>query len=150
MIEELKNNSLLLYNYLNSNRNGIQKQSSYNKRVQSTKQFYGVIRVGLYTYGTYFVAIRDNTKLIANVIGNIRTDWGEEKMPIFDGHVSYISQKPDNKRFISEDEAKYIANELNKTESKYIIEKIFDSRSISSRLPLKLLDYEKVIGSHNV
>lgn len=142
--EKLRRNSLLLYNYLNSNRIDIQKQSPYNKRIQNTKQFYGVIRVGLYTYGKYFVAIRDNTELVANVIGNIKTDWGEEKTPIFDGHVSYISQKPDNRHFISKEEAEYIANELNKPEAKYIIENIFDSRSISSRLPIKIIDYEKI------
>jgi len=133
--ETLKKEAPKLYNYLYSNKSKLLKQSSYNKRVQNTSEFYGVIRVGNYTYTDCFVAIRDNTKLNPCIIKKLTTDWQEEKLPLFDGHISYISQNP-NGEFISCEEAEYIYNKLK--EAEYIVLKIFNSRSISSKLPIKL------------
>ena len=138
--DKLEKESPLLFNYLKQNRDKLIKQSSYNQRVQNTQEFYGVIRVGLYTYSDCFVAIRDNTRLNPCIVRKIKTDWGEEKIPLFDGHISYISQRPDGK-FINCEEARYIWKRLK--ESEHIILKIFNSRSISSRLPVKLPIYEK-------
>jgi len=80
--EKLKKEAPNLYNYLNSHKKDIMRQSQYNKRIQNVKEFYGVIRVGLYTYSKFFVAIRDNTKLVACLVEWIKTHWGE-KEPYF-------------------------------------------------------------------
>ena len=138
--DKLQKEAPLLLNYLKQNRDKLIKQSSYNQRVQNTQEFYGVIRVGLYTYSDCFVAIRDNTRLSPCIVKKLKTDWGEEKIPLFDGHISYISQRPDDK-FINCEEAKYIWKKLKKSE--HIVLKIFNSRSISSKLPVKLPVYKK-------
>jgi len=138
--DKLQKEAPLLLNYLKQNRDKLIKQSSYNQRVQNTQEFYGVIRVGLYTYSDCFVAIRDNTRLSPCMVKKLKTDWGEEKIPLFDGHISYISQRPDSK-FIKCEEAKYIWKKLK--ESEHIVLKIFNSRSISSKLPVKLPVYKK-------
>jgi hypothetical protein len=145
--ETLKSEAPMLFNYLISFKSDLENQSEYNKRVQNTKKFYGVIRVGKYTFGNYFVAIRDNTKLVANVVGKIKTGWDEEKIPIFDNHISYISQKLDGKTFISKEEAEYIASILNRPGVRLIVMRSVDSRSISSRLPIKIEDYDKVVNN---
>jgi len=138
--DKLQKEAPLLFNYLKQNRDKLIKQSSYNQRVQNTQEFYGVIRVGIYTYSDCFVAIRDNTRLSPCIVKKLKTDWGEEKIPLFDGHISYISQRPDDK-FINCEEAKYIWKKLKKSE--HIVLKIFNSRSISSKLPVKLPVYKK-------
>ena len=138
--DKLQKEAPLLLNYLKQNKDKLIKQSSYNQRVQNTQEFYGVIRVGFYTYSDCFVAIRDNTKLSPCIVKKLKTDWGEEKIPLFDGHISYISQRPDGE-FINCEEAKYIWKKLK--ESEHIVLKIFNSRSISSKLPVKLPVYKK-------
>lgn len=82
--DRLQEEAPLLSNYLKQNRDKLINQSSYNQRVQNTQEFYGVIRVGFYTYSDCFVAIRDNTRLSPCIVKKLRTDWGEEKIPLFD------------------------------------------------------------------
>jgi len=136
--DRLQEQAPLLFNYLKQNRDKLIKQSSYNQRVQNIQEFYGVIRVGLYTYSDCFVAIRDNTRLSPCIVKKLKTDWGEQKNPLFDGHISYISQRPTGE-FIDYEEANYIWRKLK--DSEYIILKIFNSRSISSHLPINLPIY---------
>ncbi|MEM3473773.1 MAG: hypothetical protein QW735_04205 [archaeon] len=132
--ETLKKEAPNLYKYLLSKRDDIERQSSYNRRIQRTNEFYGLIRVGMYTYGDYFVAIRDNTKIVANVVKKIKTDWGIEKIPIFDGHVSYVKAK-------CEKEAKFIARIINSKDVRFVLSNLYDVRSIGSRLPIKIPKY---------
>ena len=134
-----------IYNYFQANKEILLDRSKYNDRIQKNEEFYGLIRVGLYTYGKYFVAIRDNTKLSPTIISKIKTHWGEEKTPIFDNHVSYISVRPDG-QFITKEEADYITKKLRERKVRFIVENLFDSRSISSRLPIKIEDYYKTIN----
>jgi hypothetical protein len=61
--DRLKETAPNLYDYLFSIKESLMHQSQYNRRIQNTNEFYGVIRVGKYTYSDIFVAIRDNTKL---------------------------------------------------------------------------------------
>jgi hypothetical protein len=131
----LKETAPNLYNYLFSIRESLIQQSRYNKRIQNVNEFYGVIRVGKYTYSDIFIAIRDNTKLSPCMVSKIKTHWGEYKNPIFDNHISYVGVE-------SIEEAEYLINKLKDEKIEKIISKIFDARSIGSRLPLNIPKYQ--------
>lgn len=141
-IDELKSLTPLTAKYLLDNEDILDSGSDFNKRVQSFDEFYGILRIGLYVYSDVFVCIRDNTKLSPKIITKIRTHWGELKTPLFDNHISYISEvlnkKKKHERFITTDEAKYILEKLLDKDVQEIILNSQDSRSISSRLPIKL------------
>lgn len=141
-IDELKTIAPLTARYLLDNDDILYAGSDYNKRVQSIDEFYGILRIGIYVYGDVFVCIRDNTKLSPNIITKIKTHWGELKIPLFDNHISFISEivndKDEHVRYISFDEAKYILDKLLDKDVQEIILNSQDNRSISSRLPIKL------------
>jgi hypothetical protein len=124
-----------IYNYFSSHFNEIVQQSTYNRRIQNVKEFYGLIRVGKYSYSKFFVAIRDNTKLNACAIKWIKTHWGEYKNPVFDNHVSYVPVS-------SMEEANYVVSKLRDPTVEKLVQKIFDTRSIGSRLPFKIPKYK--------
>ncbi len=129
-----------VYSYLCSISGSLNKGSQYNKRIQNIKESYGILRIGTYVYRKYFVCIRDNTKLAPNIITEIKTDWNTFETPLFDNHISYISEveRNNSKMGLDEKEANYILNKLQNKEVQYIIINSQDSRSISSRLPIKL------------
>lgn len=129
--EKFKEIAPNLYKHLFKHKDKIQKQSLYNNRIQNRKEFYAVIRVGEYTYGEHFVALRDNTKLNACYVGIINTDWGIKRQPIFDGHISYV-------KVSCKEEADYIVNVLKNPKVEELINILYDSRSISLRLPIKI------------
>ncbi|MBX0311045.1 MAG: hypothetical protein JHC31_04475 [Sulfurihydrogenibium sp.] len=133
--DRLKKMAPSLYSYLLSVKEPLMRQSRYDKRIQNVKEFYGVIRVGKYTYSDIFVAIRDNTKLSPCVISRIKTHWGEYKNPIFDGHVSYVAVG-------SIEEAEYLVSKLKNKKVEKIISKLFDARSIGTRLPINIPKYK--------
>lgn len=135
--EKFKKEAPNLYNYFSSHKIEIMEQSKYNRRIQNVKEFYGVIRVGYYSYSKYFIAMRDNTKLTSCIVEWIKTDWEEEKNPIFDNHISYVS-------LTSKEEAEYLLNKLKEPKLKEIVKVIFDSRSIGSRLPFKISKYKEM------
>jgi hypothetical protein len=124
-----------LYSYLLSVKESLMRQSRYNKRIQNVKEFYGVIRVGKYTYSDIFVAVRDNAKLSPCIVSKIETHWGECKNPIFDGHVSYVAVG-------SIEEAEYLVSKLKDKKVEKIISKLFDARSIGTRLPINIPKYK--------
>ncbi|RLG11162.1 hypothetical protein DRN69_08105 [Candidatus Pacearchaeota archaeon] len=133
--EEFKKEAPNLFNYLSSHKSEIMEQSKYNKRIQNVKEFYGVIRVGYYSYSKHFIAIRDNTKFTSCIVSWIETEWEEKKNPIFDNHVSYVSL--DTKR-----EAEYLLKKLREPKLKKLVSVLFDNRSIGSRLPFKIPKYK--------
>jgi len=134
--DRLKETAPNLYEYLFSIKEQLTQQSQYNKRIQNTNEFYGVIRVGEYTYSDIFVAMRDNTKLSPCMVSKIKTHWGEYKNPIFDNHVSYVSVE-------SVEEAEYLINKLKDDKVTKVISKLFDARSIGTRLPLNIPKYKQ-------
>lgn len=129
--EKLKEEAPELYNYFKSREVELLQQSAYNKRIQNTKEFYGLIRVGKYTYANYYVCIRDNTKPNPCLVEKIETHWGEKKIPIFDNHISYLS-------FDKKEEAEKVLKKLLELEP--LITALYDERSIGARLPFKLED----------
>jgi len=141
--EIFKQKAPKLYEYLKSHQDELDQQSVYNKRIQDRKEFYGVIRVGKYTYGNCFFIMRDHTKVQTQVVNRIRTQWGETKIPIFDGHVSYISKNIHGYPLTCQ-EAKRIKELFDiVTPVRAIIEGYYDNRSIGSRLPLRIEDMIK-------
>lgn len=142
---KLKNKAPLIYNYLENICEELGKGSKFNKRVQNFDEYYGIIRMGSYVWRDNFVCIRDNTKLAANYIGKIKTAWGTDITPLFDNHISYISEvnNDNDNRGISIDEADYILKILKDEKVNKIIINSQDSRSISSRLPIKIELYDK-------
>lgn len=96
--------------------------------------------MGFYVWGDHFVCIRDNTKLAPNHIFQIKTHWNNAINPIFDNHISYISERKEDKKvsFITKQEAEYILEKLENKDTQDIIMNSQDSRSISSRLPINI------------
>ncbi|BCZ18106.1 hypothetical protein NHP190003_13880 [Helicobacter sp. NHP19-003] len=136
--EVLKEKAPHIYKYLFSIEHVLGKGSRYNQRIQSFDEPYGILRMGVYVWAKNFVCIRDNTKLAPNLIQKIKTDWGDEVTPLFDNHISYISQSTDSVSFLQTTEADHILSVLKKKEIQEIVMQSQDCRSISSRLPIKL------------
>lgn len=127
--ETLRSESPELYNYFRSRERALMQQSRYNQRIQKTNEVYGLIRVGDYTYANWYVCIRDNTKPNPCLVGKIMTHWGEEKMPIFDNHISYLS-------FDDKDRSMQVYKKLKELEPLFMA--FYDERSIGARLPFRL------------
>ena len=114
--------------------NAISSSSSYNKRIQKHKDFdIGIFRIGEYSYNDVFVITRDNTKADFSLVEKLPTPWGEEKMPIFDSHINFISRDLNNQP-LKKDHAIKLFNAFNKEGVKKYIKASSDARSISSRL----------------
>ncbi|MCQ2862245.1 N-6 DNA methylase, partial [Helicobacter pylori] len=184
---ELKKLAPFTYKYLCDIDEHLNKGSDFNSRVQNIKENYGILRMGSYVYADHFVCIRDNTKLAPCYISLIKTHWGKAITPLFDNHISYISERPvinykdisqqgyklidirldgdieifdqidnENQKInrvnynhynsgfvpITQNEALYILEKLLDKDNQEIILKSQDSRSISSRLPIKIPLYE--------
>ena len=86
--------------------------------------------------------------MTACVVKKIKTHWGEYKKPLFDGHVSYISEDQKKDDFITESEAYYISYILNLPEVKVFVENSTDSRSIGTKLPIKIENFDKNNPKH--
>lgn len=128
--EVLKSSSPEIYAYFKENEEALKSQSKYNSRIQRVEEFYGLIRVGRYTYADWYVCMRDNTKPNPCVVGKVKTHWGEEKMPLFDYHVNYLG-------FAEREKALQVWQKLKTLEP--VIKALFDERSFGARLPFKLL-----------
>ena len=132
-----------LASYLNAHAKELSNRSSFNKRIQNNKEYYALLRMGMYSFADYFVVIRDNTKFLSSVVGKIKTAWGKETSPIFDGHVSYISEKIKGTTcYISYDEAKYINAILNLNICVTYIMSSVSSRSIGTRFRIRIPKYK--------
>jgi hypothetical protein len=120
-IDKIINNWPKLSDYIHQIRQLLKSKSQYSQRVQNVSENYGLLRVGKYTYAEHFVSCRDNTKWVASYFKKIITPWQEEKIPLFDSHIKYISQDKEG-NFISRDEAYYITAILNAPVVKKFIE----------------------------
>lgn len=91
-----------------------------------------------------FICIRDNTKLEPTHFSLMKTHWDELKTPLFDNHISFISEVLNHKkheRYIDKREALYILEKLKNKDIQEIILNSQDNRSISSRLPVNIKLY---------
>ncbi|WP_036459111.1 hypothetical protein [Mycoplasma leonicaptivi] len=136
-INEIINEAPKTYKWIMSNQKILKKGSDYNNRIQN-KPFWGLLRVGDYSFKDLFVCIRDNSSLSPKIIKPFLTHWGEVKRPFFDGHISYISYSKDINNSLTEQEAQYIFDILNNENVKKIVLNSQSNRSISSNLPVKI------------
>jgi len=134
-----------LMNYFNSNKTNFEAQTTYSDKIIGKKhssEFYALARVGEYSYGSNFVAFRDNTKWQAAVVSTLPTSWDKNgKRPVFQNHAVSISQRLDG-TFISNDEAHYICAIFNAPiVAKYLLNSS-DSRSFKIRPPINVPPFE--------
>ncbi len=145
--EQLKEECPRIYRYFLSHKEELLSQSQYNKRIQHSDVFYACYRVGQYTYADHFVLTRDNTKAIFCYVDRIQNDWGQEVIPLFDGHISYISTNTFGE-FISYDEAMYLLGISSLPVVKKFIEDSSDTRSIGTKFSYKLPKYDENNKAH--
>lgn len=137
----LKEECPLVYRYFLQHKKELLSQSSYNKRIQTSKEFYGCYRVGTYTYADHYVVTRDNTKAIFAYVDRLTTDWGQVVIPLFDGHISYITMDQE-KEYISLEEAMYLLGISSLPVVRNFIETSSDARSIGTKFSYKLPKYD--------
>ena len=129
--------------YLSSIELQLSNRSSFNKRIQNNKEFYALLRMGEYSFFDNYVVIRDNSKFVSCVVTKIKTHWGTDAIPIFDGHVSYISEhKKGTADSISLEEAKYINSILNLNVCELYIKNSVSLRSIGTRFNINIPLYD--------
>lgn len=140
-----------LMGYFNANRSSFEDQTAYNDKIIGDKhknEFYALARVGLYSYGDFFVAFRDNTKWQAAVVSKLPVPWSDEgKRPVFQNHAVSISQRVDGK-FITEDEAHYICAIFNAPIVAQFILKSSDSRTFKIRPPVNIPSFDPKNKKH--
>ena len=130
-------------------------QSSYSDRIRGhaggggdVGEFYGVARVGLYTFAPFHVAYRDNTKLNACVISSLSTPFGD-KLAILQNHAPSICEDEDeDDNFIDESEAHYICAIINSSSGTTFIKNSSDSQTFPIRLPIKIPKYDPNNQTH--
>ena len=129
--------------YLSQHEIELSNRSSYNQRIQNNKEFYALLRMGDYSFFEDFVVIRDNSKFVSCHVGKIKTNWNTLVTPIFDGHVSYISEKVrGNSEGITFDEAEYINAILNMNVCELYIINSVSLRSIGTRFNIRIPKYQ--------
>lgn len=126
-----------IYNWIIENKKELESGSDYDNRIQN-KPYWGLLRIGEYTFKERFVCIRDNTSLSPKIITKLKTHWNEMKIPIFDAHINYISYRQEISENLTKEESKYIFNILNKKIVSDIILNSQSSRNISSNIPIKI------------
>ncbi|GFO73710.1 hypothetical protein BJAS_P4694 [Bathymodiolus japonicus methanotrophic gill symbiont] len=150
VISELTKESPLLAKYFTKNKSVLEQQTDYNDKIigkNNLSEFYALARVGVYSYGEYFVCFRDNTKWQAAVVSNIETPWGESKRPVFQNHAVSISQREDGS-YITKNEAHFICSIINAPIVKEYMEKSSDSRSFKIRPPINIPVYNEGNPNH--
>tara|TARA_Y100000590_G_scaffold454455_1_gene601312 strand:- start:591 stop:1622 length:1032 start_codon:yes stop_codon:yes gene_type:complete len=135
----LEEKSPKLLQYFFNHQSVIKAQTDYSDKIRGSNsgEFYGLARVGPYSFADHYVAFRDNSKWCAVVISKNKTFWGENKRMLFQNHaVSICEDKFGN--FISENEAHYVCAILNAPiVEKYILNSS-DERTFKIRPPVKI------------
>jgi hypothetical protein len=106
------------------------------------KDFYSLSKVGAYTFQKYKVAFRDNTNMVASVISDIKTPWGDLVSPVCAKHAPYISMDKDNNP-ISYEEAYYIAGIMNTDIVNKYFKTTFSGRSYSINFNIHIPKFSK-------
>lgn len=109
---ELKKKAPKLAKYLLDNKATLESGSKYNQRIQNTGGWFGIIRTGDYMFNDCFAVTKDNSRAYAAPFQIVATHWGTDMMPVFDGHISYITTRNDGDK-ITTDEMYYLIGILN-------------------------------------
>ena len=153
--DELGEQSPKLLDYYLKHKKILEDQTEFSNRIRgpNSGEFYGLARVGKYTFAKYHVAFRDNTKWGATVISTARTFWGESKTILCQNHATTICERSESKqknktRFITEDEAHFICAILNAPIVEKFILQSSDERSFKVRPPIKIPLYDPTDPIH--
>lgn len=143
-MDKLEERSGLLLSYYKKYQKIIAAQTKYSDKIRGTNsgEFYGLARVGPYTFRTIHVAFRDNTKWCAAVVKSKKTPWGETKGFLFQNHAVSICERADTSEYITEDEAHYICAILNAPIVEKFIYSTADMRSFKIRPPVFIPRYD--------
>lgn len=109
---ELKKRAPKLAKYLLDNRSLLESGSDYNKRIQNTGGWFNIIRTGNYMFNDCFATTKDNSRAFATPFQYVTSHWGTEMMPVFDGHITYITTRNSGEK-ITPDEMYYLVGILN-------------------------------------
>jgi methylase of polypeptide subunit release factors len=114
-------------------------QTEYYDKIKgpNSGDFYGITRIGPYSFQENYVAFRDSTKWRATVISPVQTVWGGRKRFVFQNHAASICEDVEG-NYITEDEAHYICAILNTPIVENYIIQSSDSRSFKIRPPVKI------------
>ena len=69
-LKVIKDEAPNIYNWITKNRKELESGSDYDKRIQN-KPYWGLLRIGEYTFKERFVCIRDNTSLSPKIITKV-------------------------------------------------------------------------------
>ncbi len=141
--EKLQSTSPLLLKYYVDFQKIIQQQTGFSDKIRGENpgEFYGLARVGNYTFHNVHVCYRDNSKWVSSVISNHQLPWGEKKTFLFQNHAVSICERADG-TFIDNEESHYICSILNTEIVKDYIYSTSDERSFKIRLPIFLPLYD--------
>lgn len=143
-MDVLRKEAPKLATYLSQHEFELSNRSSYNQRIQNNKEYYALLRMGEYSFFDDFVVIRDNSKFVSCHVGKIKTHWNTFVSPIFDGHVSYVSERDrGGSNGITSNEAEYINAILNMKVCELYIENSVSLRSIGTRFNIRIPKYHE-------
>ena len=147
--EELESESPWLLRYYMENEELIRAQTDYSDRLRGANAgaFYGLARVGPYSFASTYVAFRDNTRWCACVVSVEDVPWGETKRLVFQNHAVSICERPGG-GFISAREAHYICAILNAPIVLRYLTSSSDPRSFKIRPPIYLPPYSSRDSRH--
>lgn len=130
----LRESAPLLLAYYEKYRDVVESLSKANTKIRDADpgEFYGVGRVGPYSFAHTYIVFRKDTKWCAAVVSAEMTPWGEEKKVVFQSHAVSMCERR-NREFIDEDEAHYICAILNTPIVERFVYATSDTRSFKVR-----------------
>lgn len=149
-IDELREKSPHLLNYLEQSREVIDQQTKFSDKIRGLDpgEFYGLARTGPYSFASIYVAFRDNTKWCATVLRDVEMPWGERSRFVFQNHAVSMCERRGANDFIGEDEAHFVCAILNTPIVERFIYATSDNRSYKIRPPVFVPPYDSNDDRH--
>jgi hypothetical protein len=126
--------------YLQDHRVALEARSSY-REYRSDQPFYGLWRVGPYSFAPYKVVWPEMGELRAAVVSDAPTPWGERKPLVAEGKVNLVPCE-------TADEAHYLCALLNAPLVRRAYQRMSSQIGRPSRLPIALGAYDATRWSH--
>jgi len=136
-----------LYAYLLKYKDIIEKQSHFKGAIPDGSAFYGLARIGPYSFVDRYVAFRDNSKWRATVITTKQTPWGESKRYLFQNHAVSMCECEDGS-IMSLKEVHFVAGIFNTKTVEEFVYASSDNRSFKIRPPVFVPKFDKNNSAH--
>ncbi len=143
----LKKESPFLLRYYEKFKKQLEQQTAYSDSIRGGGEYYGLARTGPYSFKSCYVAFRDNTKWCASVVRGKKMPWGETKRYLFQNHAVSMCERSDGK-YITQEEAYFIAGILNTRIVEHFIYASSDNRSFKIRPPIYVPLFDKKDKGH--